>query len=434
MKKGIISLYVALLLLHTQSIDASCDDDSDCSYNGKCLSKVCRCESAFRGEFCDAFDFAPRVFAESGLRTLEENGTYTSSWGGSVLLGDDGMYHMWASEMTYSTGIKAWLTNSRIVHAVADDKTRPFVFRRTNLVHPIFAHEPTVSRAPSGEYVMFYTSNYGETPGSQCSSPCTCGFNGTSCLSCLNDQQCDASPRSPLSSFMSFSEKSPNGPWSTPELISAPTTGDTNLACIINDDSSLICMGRPGLGRMYSTHWRNVSNYVWQDTEGDPIIGEDPMIWRDETHESVIHLVTHGGGWGDPFGYHYYSEDSGITWYGTGNKAYENDVYIEGQNDPIILSRRERPHVVLDAKNRVIGMTNGVTEAWPCMFFFFFSYDDDNSKTTTTTTGTLQVEPDRPPCKHPNIPGVNPNCGPGSNGTSIWCPVDASYTLFQAVS
>ena len=278
-----------------QSVRA-CDDDSDCTYNGKCEDDTCRCEDAFRGERCDVFRFVPRTYVNEGLRTLEDNGTYTSSWGGSVLLDDDGVYHMWASEMTFSTGIKAWLTNSRIVHAVADDSQRPFVFRRTNVVHPVFAHEPTVSRDPTtGDYVMFYTSNYGEKPGSQCSAPCLCGHNGTSCLSCLNDQQCDAEPRSPLSSFMSFA-KTPNGPWSTPELISAPTEGDTNLACIINEDSSLICMGRPGLGRMYSSDWRNVSSYVWQDTKGDPIVGEDPMIWRDETHDDVIHLVTHGGG------------------------------------------------------------------------------------------------------------------------------------------
>ena len=44
---------------------------------------------------------------------------------------------------------------------------------------------------------------------------------------------------------------------------------------------------------------------------------------------------------------------------------------MKGQDDPIILSRRERPHVVLDAKNRVVGMTAGVTEAWPCTSLLF---------------------------------------------------------------
>eukprot|EP00041_Stephanoeca_diplocostata_P007648 m.110131 g.110131 ORF g.110131 m.110131 type:complete len:127 (-) comp16973_c0_seq1:96-476(-) len=104
----------------------------------------------------------------------------------------------------------------------------------------------------------------------------------------------------------------------------------------------------------------------------------------------------------------------GYTW-GTANsdtKVYENTVEISHPpNTPAkILSRRERPHVVLGRKGEPIGLTNGVTEAWPC---------------------TLQLEPDRPPCKKPPVPGHNPKCGPGSNGTTIWCPVDYCYTLFQ---
>ena len=77
---------------------------------------------------------------------------------------------------------------------------------------------------------MFYTSNYGEAPGSQCAPPCTCGHNGTSCLQCPNDQQCYAKPRSPMSTFMRWSN-STDGPWSTPQLVPAPTSGDTNCAC-----------------------------------------------------------------------------------------------------------------------------------------------------------------------------------------------------------
>jgi hypothetical protein len=38
-----------------------------------------------------------------------------SSWGGSVLLADDGKYHMWAAEMTEGVGIKAWITNSQVL-------------------------------------------------------------------------------------------------------------------------------------------------------------------------------------------------------------------------------------------------------------------------------------------------------------------------------
>ena len=40
-------------------------------------------------------------------------------------LADDGKYHMWAAEMTEGVGIKAWITNSQVVHAVAAHPVRP---------------------------------------------------------------------------------------------------------------------------------------------------------------------------------------------------------------------------------------------------------------------------------------------------------------------
>ena len=128
----------------------------------------------------------------------------------------------------------------------------------------------------------------------------------------------------------------------------------------------------------------------------------------------VLHAVTHGGGWGDPFGYHYWSTDGGWSWSGTGKKAYSNTVDVQGQNSKIV-SRRERPHVVLDGKGNLVGLTTAVTEAWPC----------------TTSFGRV---PDMSPCKgFDPYAGANPNpkCGPGSNGTILWCPIDYCYTLFQ---
>ena len=101
-------------------------------------------------------------------------------------------------------------------------------------------------------------------------------------------------------------------------------------------------------------------------------------------------MVTHGGGWGDPFGFCYWSLDGGRTWGGSGAKCYENVVELAGGGSKI-LSRRERPHVVMGKAGTPIGLTNGVTEAWPC---------------------TLQREPDRPPCTEPTVPGKNPDCGP----------------------
>jgi hypothetical protein len=404
----------------------TCKIMADCAYNGACTNGKCVCAPQFMGDKCDRFNFEPLDPSKgTGYQTIDKTGDQVSSWGGSVLLADDGKFHMWAAEMSGSVGIKAWITNSQVIHAVADQPIKPQSFTRKEVVAPVFAHEPTVARAPSGEYVMFYTTNYGETPGSQCGPPCDCGHNGTSCLSCPNDQQCSAEPRSPLSTRMSYSN-STDGPWSTPVLVPFDGGGDTNLACVIRKNSSLVCLGRPGIGMLYADNWRDVKTYGWHHFEGS-IRGEDPMVWSTEVPAravygnglsgpaatvEVLHAVTHGGGWGDPFGFHYWSTDGGFTWSGTNNKVYENIVEMKDGSTHKILSRRERPHVVLDGKGNLIALTNGVTEAWPC---------------------TLQQEPDRPACKHPPVPGVNPDCGPGSNGTSIWCPVDYCYTLWQSL-
>ena len=457
MTVALLTITLAAAAVHGKA----CTSRADCSYNGDChtASKACVCAPQFTGAQCDIFNFAPLDTAGGAPGYQHVNasdGSFVSSWGGSVLLGDDGKYHMWAAEMTQGTGIKAWITNSQIIHAVADapganplrsnpnrnssssssssssngnasdgatataPPPPPFRFERQGMVWPVFAHEPTVARAPTGEYVMYFTTNYGEEPGSQCGVPCTCGRNGTSCLSCPNDQQCTwPGKRAPMSTRMSYAS-SPSGPWSDPVLVPAPTSGDTNLACLIRANHSLVCLGRPGLGALHADDWREVGGYGWHEPGGSGIRGEDPMVWLDATPAAaggdggggeVLHAVTHGGGWGDPFGYHYWSTDGGWNWYGTERKAYENVVQVAGGGAPKILSRRERPHVVLDANGALLALTNGVTEAWPC---------------------TLLQEPDRAPCKQPYTPGVNPDCGPGSNGTSIWCPVDYCYTLWQS--
>ena len=307
--------------------------------------------------------------------------------------------------MINSVGIKSWRSNSRVVHATADSARGSWSFTRRDVAQPVFAHEPTVSRAPTGEWVMFFTTNAGEVPGSQCSLPLTCGNNGSSCLSDLNAQQCPCKKTqcAPLSTRMSYA-KQPSGPWSTPVLVPSKGSGDTNLACIIRPNSSLVCLGRPSLGVMRADHWRNTSGYTWYPIHYGS--GEDPMLWLDKAEDGteVLHAVLHGGGWSDPFGHHYWSTDGGWKWEGSGAKVYGNVVDVVGQGTKI-LSRRERPHVVLDADNRPVALTNGVTEAWPC---------------------TTRRTPDRPPCHPPFNPfaGHNPkNCGVGFERNDLVVPI-----------
>eukprot|EP00946_MAST-07B_sp_MAST-7B-sp1_P001096 g1096.t1 len=310
--------------------------------------------------------------------------------------------------MTESTGINAWITNSQIVHAVADDPEKPFRFVRKDVVWPVFAHEPNVVRAPTGEYVMIFTKNIGGIPGSQCNPPCKCGHNGTSCKSCLDERQCTSF--APVQTAMSWSH-SPNGPWSSPIAVPKAPIYGTNLACIIYRNNTLLCTGQPGRGVLFSPDWKDVNAYAWKNNTST-MTGKDPTIWSSH-NESILHMVTHGKGFNQQFGYLHWSDDGGRTWVGTGRRAYDNVVRLVGDNNQTrnkVFSRRERPRIVLDGQGTPIGLTSGVTEGWPCI---------------------SQGESDTPPCSQPALSSDNQECGSGPNGTHTRCPDDYSYTLFQ---
>ena len=48
-------------------------------------------------------------------------------WGASVIKGEDGKYHMFASRWPKTVGFGNWVTNSEVVHAIADTPIGPYV-------------------------------------------------------------------------------------------------------------------------------------------------------------------------------------------------------------------------------------------------------------------------------------------------------------------
>jgi hypothetical protein len=53
------------------------------------------------------------------------------------------------------------------------------------------------------------------------------------------------------------------------------------MACVIRQNRSLVCMGRPGLGMLFAQDWRDVESYgPWTQPAGDAIRGEDPSESR----------------------------------------------------------------------------------------------------------------------------------------------------------
>ena len=397
---------------------AECATAADCSYNGECnpRTQLCRCNVAWKGDRCQTLSLLPTV-RDAGLR-LVDDGANTSTWGGAAVLDPDtGLLHMWSSEMLAHCGIDSWTTNSHVIHAASADGGRTFTRREntpgrdssssnsrvpaevwppdTNRSHleasrdpaevwPAFSHEPNVVRAPTGEWVMYWTALApGASPQPICEQ-CTDGNTPA-------HAQCAHSAGGSGPTYMSVSS-SPDGPWGQPQRLFASqatqTNMDTNLAVTILSNGSAIGISRTGgsptgivAHLVTASDWRDPDTYIgrWEDmlfpnTTIMPDAGvEDPSVYVDAS--GVFHAVFHNQIEADDerlCGGHAYSVD-GLDWVFTGT-SWSNEVHFmapggadfggpSAYNYTYRFSRMERPHLVFgDAKRpfQITGLTTGV--------------------------------------------------------------------------
>ena len=349
-----------------------CADDAGCNYNGACdtVSGACRCEPQWKGPRCNQLNLLPaRSDRPLGYRGRDSNGTRVTSWGGSTVIGDDGTYWMYAAEITHGCGMNVWLSNSRVIVASSPDPAS-VPFTRRAVLAPAFAHEPIAQRAPTGEFVVFYTAA-NPPPTLPINRPrfdtCTGCADGNSAAWCATDsEQRNASINLPT--YMVYA-KAPTGPWSAPQMVPGTNVfADSNFAPVIRADGSLVALTRGAV--VTAKDWRDVSSYdanagVWHDA------GEDPYVWQDAKHEGVLHNIVHVNR-ENTHGLHTFSTD-GLTWQGnygpssdgtvgSDDYAYTNVVTFSDGAKPIAYGCRERPHVVLARNGSVVALTNGAAE------------------------------------------------------------------------
>lgn len=90
-----------------------------------------------------------------------------SIWGGSLVKGEDGLYHMFYSRWPKNLGW-AWVTHSEIAHAVSDSPLGPFEFKDVSLPvredeywDGLCTHNPTIHKF-DGKYYLYYMGNTGD--------------------------------------------------------------------------------------------------------------------------------------------------------------------------------------------------------------------------------------------------------------------------------
>eukprot|EP00911_Craspedida_sp_UC1_P000698 UC1_evm4s531 len=344
----------------------TCETDKDCQYNGVCTDSSgdsgdgsigglsCHCYPGWTGTTCGALDLVSPASVVPAYPPPGDSALVTS-WGGSILNDQSqSRYWMVASEMTNSCGMNTWTTNSRIISAVASVPEGPYT--RSQVLMEPFAHNPVVSRAPDGTYIIFHIGC--GTGGSGGLSSCTNCSNGVTidCPTPGETVACDDKSTNILYS------KTLDGPWSRMNvpIVKAGTGrppdmgkyGVDNPAPFFFPNGSLLMLGRDdwnSVGIITADSWRGP--YTLRGLIGPaPYTIEDAFLWRDSQHTNFFHALFHGGKQGGGFvnaGAHAFSED-GISWtFGTREPAYTTTVTTsDGQEHEY--TRRERPHLLFN--------------------------------------------------------------------------------------
>ena len=129
-----------------------CKMAADCQHNGVCTGAgACHCSPGWSGNACGTLAVAPAAPA-NGLRQIYPNGSWASSWGGSIRRGG-GAHYLLAAEITNECPVKQYLTNSRAALAVSHmGAAGPYTRLRTAI--PVEAHNIQTVELPDGSVVL----------------------------------------------------------------------------------------------------------------------------------------------------------------------------------------------------------------------------------------------------------------------------------------
>jgi hypothetical protein len=312
-------------------------------------------------------------------------------WCGSVIQGEDGKFHMFASRWPKSIPFTpGWVTNSEVVRAVSQQPEGPYVFeevvlpaRGSEYWDGRMTHNPTIHKH-GDTYLLFYIGVTYEEPMPE-PGELTAGSIQGNVLS----MKARASQRIGLATSNSV-----YGPWERPdEPILQPKPGEwdslmtTNPApCVKADGSVLLIYKSTGnqkdllrMGVAKAEHWsgtykrlKNEPIFRFDET-GDHI--EDGYVWwSDEQHRyEIIMKDMNGGICGEKHaGIFGYSSD-GIHWHiANPPKAYSRTIHwsngettVQGSLErPQLLIRNGKPTHLFAATADGPGGFHNATKTW----------------------------------------------------------------------
>jgi predicted GH43/DUF377 family glycosyl hydrolase len=276
-------------------------------------------------------------------------------WCGSVVKGEDGKYHMFASRWPNTTPFSPyWLTNSEIVHAVSDKPAGPYKFsdvtlppRGENYWDGQMTHNPAV-RKYKGTYLLYYTGTTykGERPGPNF------------LISETSDKKLEAHHQERIGLATS---KSPYGPWKRldkPIIDVRPNSWEqylvSNAAPVVLKNGKVLLyykgvekLRANAIGLAIADKFDGEYKRVSSEPLNMGIGAEDPFIWIERGKYKAL-MLDHDRKYSPDKEIFYATSDDGIKWQvpTPGIAVSKKVLWADGKVRR--MSSTERPHVLIE--------------------------------------------------------------------------------------
>jgi len=297
-------------------------------------------------------------------------------WCGSVVRGDDGVFHLFYSRWPRRLGHKAWVTHSEVARAVADQPTGPY--RHVEVVLPArgpafwdgsCTHNPTILRVGS-RFCLYYMGNFGD------------GFV---------QQPLNWIHRNHQRIGVAFAD-SPAGPWTrfdqpvvdvSPDPDAPDALMTSNPATCIRPDGGLLMVykavakkGKPPFGgpvvHLAATADRPEGPFRKQLTPiftrpGEHFAAEDPFIWHDGGRYRAIVKDMRGIFTGRGNSLAHFESTDGFDWRLASHPFVTVPELVRADGSRVKLDALERPQLWIDASGQ------------PTVLFCAGAYDADRA-------------------------------------------------------
>jgi lysophospholipase L1-like esterase/predicted GH43/DUF377 family glycosyl hydrolase len=301
----------------------------------------------------DTGDFRSRL-----LPTKYENGFRMDGywvWCGSVIKGDDGKYHMFASRWSNSTGFSPyWLTNSEVVHAVSDRAEGPYKFsdvalpaRGAEFWDGQMTHNPAI-RKYGDTYLLYYTGT--TYKGARPSAANPVGETDPLKLEAHTHERIGLA-----------TSKSPYGPWTRldkPILDTRPNSWEqylvSNAAPVVMKDGK-VWLYYKGVEKLRvhaiglaiadcpTCEYKRVSDKPLNMGVG----AEDPFIWQENGKFKAL-MLDHERRYSPDKEIFYAVSDDGLKWHVPRRAIAVSRSVLLADGTTKKMNSTERPHVLIE--------------------------------------------------------------------------------------